>query len=82
MILKAQIAFLIAVTSLAPAKVDFVHEVLPILKENCAKCHTNGKYKGGLSLDTREALLDSETVEPGDSQNSLLVFLLVSLSAF
>ena len=45
MILKTQIAFLIAVTSLAPAKVDFAHDVLPILKENCAKCHTNGKYK-------------------------------------
>ena len=78
MILKTQIAFLIAVTSLAPAKVDFAHEVLPILKENCAKCHTNGKYKGGLSLDTRETLLDSETVEPGDSQNSLFIQVLTA----
>ena len=77
MILKAQITLLIGVTFVS-AKVDFAHEVLPIIKENCAKCHTNGKYKGGLSLDTREALLDSEAVEPGDSKESLLIEVLTA----
>ena len=38
-------------------KVDFAHEVVPILKNKCAGCHTNGTYKGGFSLDTREAIL-------------------------
>ena len=29
-------------------KTDFAHDVVPILKSRCAKCHTNGTYKGGL----------------------------------
>ncbi len=57
-------------STLAPAAVDFSHEVLPLLKEKCVKCHTNGKYKGGLSMDTREALLDSEGALAGNSQES------------
>ena len=35
----------------AAKKVDFGHDVVPILKARCAECHTNGKYKGSLSLD-------------------------------
>jgi hypothetical protein len=55
-----------------PRKVDFVHEIAPILKTRCAECHTNGKYKGGLSLDTREALLKTKAVVPGKSAVSEL----------
>src|SRR5687767_2692929 len=32
-----------------PKAVDFAHDVVPILKAHCAKCHTNGTYKGSLS---------------------------------
>lgn len=60
-------AVLICVPSLANlnahAQTDFAHDVLPILKSKCGKCHTNGTYKGGLSLDTRAALLDSGAVD-------------------
>jgi hypothetical protein len=63
---------------LAAGEVDFAHEVLPILKENCVKCHSNGKYKGGLSLDTREALLDSDTVEVGKAGESFFIEVLTS----
>lgn len=63
---------------MASAKVDFAHEILPLLKENCAKCHTNGKYKGGLSLDTREALLESDTVEVGKADKSLFIEVLTA----
>ncbi|HUF63448.1 MAG TPA: PSD1 and planctomycete cytochrome C domain-containing protein [Verrucomicrobiales bacterium] len=56
--------------------VDFAHDVLPILKAHCAKCHTDGEYKGSFSLDTREALLASEAVTAGNSGDSLLVQLL------
>ena len=52
---------------------DFAHDVLPVLKARCAKCHTNGTYKGGLSFDTREALLKSKAVVPGKSAASELV---------
>ncbi len=61
-----------------PAKIDFAHEVLPILKTRCAECHTNGKYKGSFSLDTREAILKSKAVVPGKSGDSELVARLTS----
>jgi hypothetical protein len=60
-------------TSLASAAVDFSHEVLPLLKEKCVKCHTNGKYKGGLSMDTREAILKSEGAIAGKSGESEII---------
>ncbi len=65
-------------TMSAAGKLDFAHEVLPILKENCAKCHTNGKYKGGLSLDTREALLESDAIEVGKAGESLFIEVLTA----
>ena len=40
-----------------PKKIDFVHDIAPIIKARCAACHTNGKYKAGVSFDTREELL-------------------------
>lgn len=69
------IAFLIASSATAQpkdGKTDFAHDVLPVLKAKCAKCHTNGTYKGGLSLDTREALLKSKSVVPGKAAESEL----------
>ncbi|HEV3437746.1 MAG TPA: PSD1 and planctomycete cytochrome C domain-containing protein [Gemmata sp.] len=59
-------------------KTDFAHDVVPILKARCAKCHTNGTYKGGLSLDTREALLKAKVVVPGKSAESELIRRVVS----
>jgi hypothetical protein len=57
----------------APKQVDFAHEIVPLLKARCAECHTNGKYKGGFSLDTREALLKTKAVVPGKSAASELL---------
>ena len=51
---------------------DFAHEVVPLLKTKCTKCHTNGTYKGGVSFDTREALVKSKAVVPGKSAMSEL----------
>jgi hypothetical protein len=62
----------------AGAAVDFAHDIVPILKARCAKCHTSGTYKGGFSLDTREAMLKSEAVVPGKSGESDLVDRLTS----
>ncbi|MFL2937939.1 MAG: c-type cytochrome domain-containing protein [Opitutales bacterium] len=39
------------------AKVDFVHQVMPIFKKHCAECHTDGAKKGGLSMNTRMEFL-------------------------
>lgn len=54
-------------------KVDFVHDIAPIIKARCAECHTNGKYKGSVSFDTREDLLKSKAIKPGRSADSELV---------
>jgi hypothetical protein len=33
--------------------VDFAHQVMPVLKQYCADCHTGNKKKGGLAMNTR-----------------------------
>src|SRR5262249_20883265 len=55
-----------------PKKVDFAHDIVPIIKARCARCHTNGKYKASLSLDTREDILKAKVVVPGKSGKSVL----------
>jgi hypothetical protein len=54
-------------------KTDFSHDVVPILKARCAKCHTNGTYKGGLSFDTREDLLKGKAAVPGKAGDSEII---------
>jgi hypothetical protein len=54
----------------AEEPVDFAHDVLPLLRARCASCHTNGKYEGDLSMDTREALLKSEAVVPARARRA------------
>ena len=56
----------------AVAPVDFAHDVLPILQQHCAKCHTDGRYEGAISFDTREAVLEAGVAEPGASAESSL----------
>src|SRR5258708_5396087 len=56
-----------------PAKVDFAHQILPLLKSRCAEGHTSGKYKGSFSLDTREDVLKKKAVVPGKSSDSELI---------
>jgi hypothetical protein len=60
----AILAFLLsAVPASAADKIDFAHDILPLIKARCAECHTDGKSKGGLSLDTRESLLKSKKLD-------------------
>jgi hypothetical protein len=57
----------------------FEKKIRPILADNCYKCHSleSGKSKGGLTLDTREAMLrggkDGEILKPGDPAASRLL---------
>src|SRR5687768_12023349 len=57
----------------APKKTDFAHDVVPVLKARCAKCHTNGTYKNGLSFDTRAELLKAKVAVPGKSAESEII---------
>lgn len=63
----------VALAANTASAVDFAHDVLPIFKNRCAKCHTAGTYKGGLSLDTREALVDSGIVDLASVDESELL---------
>jgi mono/diheme cytochrome c family protein len=69
----------------APAakRVEFETDVRPILQQSCLSCHARGKYKGGLSLETRESLLKGGEEGPaavvGNSAESSLVRLAAGL---
>jgi hypothetical protein len=62
-----------------PARaVDFSHEVVPILRAKCGKCHTGSQRQGGFSLNDRETILaggDSGTpgLVAGDAAGSELI---------
>jgi mono/diheme cytochrome c family protein len=62
------------------AQVDFFEsKVRPVLANNCYKCHSAKaeKVKGGLLLDSREAVLkggdSGPAIVPGNPENSLLI---------
>jgi len=65
--------------------IDFAHEVVPILRKQCASCHSGDQKKGGFSFNTREALLtgseSGSIVEPGHSQTSRLLELIQASDA-
>ncbi len=44
-------------TAPSAAEIDFAHDIAPVLREHCGKCHTGDAKKGGLSFNTRESLL-------------------------
>ena len=64
------------------AEIDFAHEVVPVLKQHCGKCHTGDQKKGGLSLNTRETTLvggeSGKVVVSGKSGESELIRRLTS----
>lgn len=55
------------------AAVDFAHEVVPILEKNCVECHGGKESKGGLSINTRELLMDADVIELGKPEDSLFI---------
>jgi hypothetical protein len=80
-IVMPRCSYLVAVCSLlipaswgeAAERIDFAHDVLPILQARCAECHTAGKSRGNLSMNTRASLLRAKVIVPGKSAASPLV---------
>lgn len=64
------------------AEVDFSHQIVPILREHCAECHTGDKKKGGLSFNTRADLMagseNGPVIESRKSDKSKLIEVLVT----
>jgi hypothetical protein len=65
---------------LAPQQTEFFeNKIRPVLVEHCYKCHSTeaGKDRGGLLLDTRDAMLkggdNGPAIVPGDAGKSLLI---------
>lgn len=58
----------------------YTEHVQPILQANCYRCHAGMNHRGGLQLDTREALMrggkDGAVIVPGHPEQSLLVTLI------
>ncbi|HEY2893068.1 MAG TPA: DUF1549 domain-containing protein, partial [Pirellulales bacterium] len=68
----------------APGReIDFHKQVVPILANSCAKCHTGVEPKGGFSIETRESLLAGGDAGPavvsGKSADSRLIALVSGL---
>jgi WD40 repeat protein len=57
--------------------VDFEREVLPFLSDNCLSCHSQTTTKGGLNLETPEAMLkggdSGASIVPKNASKSLLM---------
>ncbi|MBI3878183.1 MAG: PSD1 domain-containing protein [Verrucomicrobia bacterium] len=89
-LLLAGIAATLNAAAPVPEKLDpdqlafFEKKIRPVLVEQCYKCHsaTSEKVKGGLLLDTKEALLKGGStgpaIVPGKPDKSLLIKLLKS----
>jgi len=62
--------------SLTPAELHFVERVWPILEVHCVECHGSRRQRGGLRMDSKEALFKGEahswSVVPGNSAESEL----------
>lgn len=65
-------------TSLNEEPVDFAHQIVPILKQHCAECHTGGHSEGGFSFSTARQFRESGYVKPGHPQDSRLMQLVHS----
>jgi ankyrin repeat protein len=58
-----------------PARVDFVRDVQPILRQNCYECHGARQQKNGLRLDKRKDAMRGGTIRvigPGNADGSRL----------
>ena len=63
-----------------PAKVDFVRDVQPILRQSCYACHGPSQQMNGLRLDRRKDALRGGTIAvigPGNSEGSRLYLRLI-----
>ena len=61
-----------------PVVIDFSHDVVPILRTHCMKCHGGQEAKGGFSINTRRTFLDGDMAVPGKPTESHFLDLIAS----
>ncbi|MFK8115296.1 MAG: DUF1549 domain-containing protein [Rubripirellula sp.] len=77
--LATGITLLLCLGSLSQAdEVDFDHQVVPILKQHCVKCHAGEEAEGGFSLNDRSLFLEGDAAVPSDPDQSLFLQLIAS----
>ncbi len=54
-------------------RVDFVHEIAPVIQKRCGECHVGQRSEGGLSFNTRQSVLKAEVIVVGRPEESELV---------
>jgi hypothetical protein len=68
------LAIVLPATAAGP---DFAELIQPILERNCVRCHNADKTKGGLRMDTRDAIFKggdtADAIVPGDTAKSELL---------
>jgi uncharacterized membrane protein len=62
-----------ATATSSTALVSFSNDVLPILNNRCSSCHSGPMSRAGVDLSSYDSVMNSQTILPGDAQNSLLV---------
>lgn len=76
------LTLILSAAAASAAPVDFSHQIVPILREHCAECHTGNKKKGGLSMNDRESFItggeNGAVVDLKDSAKSTLLEVIVS----
>ena len=81
MIRTALLLLAVGACRVSVAEIDFAHEVVPILRQHCAECHTQEESEGGFSFNTQRLLLESDAVITGKPQESRLIELITSTDA-
>ena len=57
---------LLAVAEAEEVPIDFAHDIVPIVRVHCGKCHTGDARQGGFSMNTRSsALAGGDSTTPG-----------------
>ncbi len=73
---------LLAASAGCASAVDFSHDIVPILREHCAACHTGDKKKGGLSMNSRSDLMaggeNGKAILAGKSAESAMIKAILS----
>ncbi len=71
-------------TSVPEGELSFETHVRPIMEHSCVSCHRAGKRKGGLSVESLDAIMegghDGKAVVPGDPDASNLMIRVLGLS--
>jgi len=76
------LAAVFAQTCAGSAAPDFSHDIVPILREHCAACHTGDKKKGGFSMNSRGDLMaggeNGKAIVSGKNAESALIKAILS----